>query len=541
MSKKQSKSVMLVHRVYEQFKDNDKKQIKELKRLIKEGQKTNDVVLLGAAYYDLAILYNATADLDSSLPCTLKAVVFLEQTKEYELLAKAYVALGYVYGEQENYQMSIISSSKAYDICKKHHIFGITRIVAVNNLATSYHERGDIKKAISLMEESIYLITEEMPDNYTRLAMHTINLANFYKADGKVDAAIKLLKDMEGWVDKIPFKPLACDYYLRRAIIAYETQNNEEGNQLVDKSFDYLSSQYPSALYDDYRKICHFLVLNKDWDRAEKVIKLMQAYYEKHADSIGELIANQTFADYYRGKGDYQLASEYYEKVDNLHQKRAEELKAMQLNVYKKIEDAELEVQKLNVKMRKSEQLMLLEPMTKLLNRSGLLKVALDFFDVAQRKNQKVGAIFVDIDFFKECNDTYGHAKGDEIIKIVADTCRKEEKDNIKFARYGGDEFFGVAHGLKDDDLIDIARNICRNIKKLNIPNKKNPNGHIITLSVGLINIGISENISTIIDIINYSDKAMYYAKNTGKNGIYLLKYNKDSNTKTANYTKISF
>ena len=541
MAKKQSKSVELVHRVSERFENDDKKQIKELKRLIKQGQKTNDVVLLGAAYYDLAILYNAAGDLDSSLPNALKAVVFLEQTKEYELLAKAYVALGYVYGEQENYQMSIISSSKAYDICKKHRIFSITRIVAVNNLATSYHERGDIKKAISLMEESITLITEEMPDNYTRLAMHTINLANFYKADNQVDIAIKLLKDMEGWVDKIPFKPLACDYYLRRAIIAYETKNDVEGNQLVDKSFEFLSNQYPSALYDDYRKICHFLVLNQDWDRADKVVQLMQTYNEKHADSIGELIANQTFADYYRGKGDYQLASEYYEKVDNLHGKRAEELKAMQLNVYKKIEIAELEVQKLSAKMRKNEQLMLLEPMTKLLNRTGLLKVALDYFDIAQRKKQKVGAIFVDIDFFKECNDTYGHAKGDEIIKIVADACRKEEKDNIKFSRYGGDEFFAVAHGLKDNELINIARSICQNIKKLKIPNEKNPNGHIITLSVGLINISISENISTIIDIINYSDKAMYHAKNTGKNGIYLLEYNKEDNGKTANYTKIDF
>ena len=539
MAKKNS--LAIVRHICDQYEDDPQKQLKELKKAIEEGQKSNDILLMGAAYYDIAILYNSLDDLDNSLSNCLKAVVFLEKTKEYELLAKAYVSLGYVYGEQENYQMSFVSSLKAYDICRKHRIYTITRIVAINNLATSYNERKETKKAISLMEESIDLITEEMPDNYTRLAMHTINLANFYKDDQKVDTAIKLLEDMESWVDKIPFTPLACDYYLRRAIIAFETNNKEEGNHLVDKSFDYLSNSYPSALYDDYRKVSRFLVMNKDWSRAERIVKLMQEYCDKHTDSIGELIANQTFADYYKGKGDYKTAAEYYAKVDELHGQRTEELKIMQLNVYKKMEDTELEVQKLSAKMKENERLMLLEPMTKLLNRSGLLKVALDFFASAEKKKQKVGAIFVDIDFFKECNDTYGHAKGDEIIKIVANACKQEEKDNLKFARYGGDEFFAVAHGLKDKELIELAKRICRHIQTLNIPNEKNPNGHIITLSVGLINININESIGNIIDIINYADKAMYHAKNTGKNSIYLLEYSKEDKSKTANYTKIEF
>lgn len=536
------KSIEIVRHVFDQYEGDPKRQIKELKKLIVKGQKTNDLVLMGAAYYDIASLYNSDDDLDRALINALKAFALLENCKEYELLAKVYIILGYIYGEQENIQMSLIVSQKAYDICKKHRIFNDTRITAANNLATCYRERGDIKKGIDLMEESISLINKEMPDNYTSLAMHTINLAHFYKDYGRLDMSIKLLDGIEEWIDKIPFKPLAADYFLRKAIIAYEMKNNEDGNQLVDKSFAYLDKNiYPSALYDDYREICHFLVINKDWPRAEKVITAVKEYADNHSDSISELIANRTFADFYKGKGEYQLASEYYEKVEDLFEKRADELKAMQLNVFKKVQNAEQEVQKLNAQMRKNEQLMLLEPMTKLLNRSGLLKTALEFFESAQKKKQKVGAIFVDIDFFKECNDTYGHAKGDEIIKIVANVCREQENNNFKFARYGGDEFFGISRGLKDEELIAIARNICRKIQSLAIPNEKNPHGHIITLSIGLINIAIHEKVGTIIDIINYADKAMYRAKNTGKNGIYLLEYTSEDNGKTASYTKIDF
>ena len=189
---------------------------------------------------------------------------------------------------------------------------------------------------------------------------------------------------------------------------------------------------------------------------------------------------------------------------------------------------ADLELNKLNRQIKEKDYLVSREPLTGLLNRSALLTVASDFIDKASKRKHKVGAIFVDIDFFKECNDTYGHAKGDEIIKLVAEICKKQESSNVRFARYGGDEFFGIAHGLKDEDVISIAKNIAESIRLNNIPNENSPY-KLLTLSIGVINVGIEENTKTIIDMIKFADKAMYHAKNDGKNTIYLLNYNIDS------------
>ena len=158
------------------------------------------------------------------------------------------------------------------------------------------------------------------------------------------------------------------------------------------------------------------------------------------------------------------------------------------------------------------------------------------------KKRQKVGAIFIDIDCFKECNDTYGHAKGDEIIKEVASACRRQENKNIRFARYGGDEFFGITRGLSDDEVCDIARRICISIRNAAIPNEKNPNGGILTLSAGVVNVPITDRTDTILEIANYADKAVYYAKNAGRNAVYQLVHG-ENGTKAAGaaYIKIDF
>ena len=190
--------------------------------------------------------------------------------------------------------------------------------------------------------------------------------------------------------------------------------------------------------------------------------------------------------------------------------------------------------------MKKSEVLLALEPMTKLLNRASLLKVSSEFIDYSYKKKCCVGAIFIDIDFFKECNDTYGHAVGDDVIKTLANICKEFETNDIKFARYGGDEFFGITRNLSDEKVIEVACNISKKIREMNIPNKNNPNGHIVTISSGVVNVPITRNTDTIIEIANYADKALYYAKNNGKNAIYQLRYDIiEDNTKRASYIKI--
>lgn len=533
----------IVTKINETYKDDQKKQIKELRRCVIDGRKSGNLLLVGAAYCCLSEICTESDDLHGMLVNSLKAVTILKDTDQYVLTARAYFVLGHAYLNQGNYQMSLVCDEIAYRIVKKHRIKGQLRITALNNLSVSYHAMEETRKSINYLSKCIDLLKEESDDAYTDLVMYSINLAGCYKDVGESEQAENTLAKVFDILEKVDFSPLVCDYYLRRAIIAYMRKDIAAGNGYMDDAFDiFPKNVYPLPIYDDLCEVAHVITKNNDKVRSDKIFELMTVYEKNGKGTLEQLFANRMMADYYKQFGEYKLSAEHYAKCEELNERQMRELKEMQMKLHNAAKNTEAEIRRLNRKMRENEKLVSREPMTKLLNRSALLTVSAEFIALAAKKKQKVGAIFIDIDFFKECNDTYGHAKGDEIIKEVASVCKDEETANIRFARYGGDEFFGITRGLTDSDVADIARRILRRVRGKNIPNEKNPNGHIITLSVGIVNVNITSKTDTIIEIANYADKAVYHAKNAGRNVAYFLNYDvKDISGKPASYLKIDF
>ena len=531
------KTIKRVEDATDAYRQNPKKAVKALKKLVKEGQETGDTVLIGAAYRAIAYICIQTGDRDGSLPNALKAVALLKDTDEYSLLANAYNMLGYAYTEKESFQMALANYDKAYRILQKHRIYDNNRLYVLNNIAYDYALIGDNESAIRFLKESLAYAHEKFPDNDSDLLMISVNLADKYERLGEYEAAREILQSAVKWAETADFAPLACDYHLRCAIVEYKTGNAAEGDRhAIDDTMD----AYP--LYEDLREISHILIGNGERERARRIFDLMAGYAERNPDTIEQLCAWRMMADYYRSAGDTGRALDAYERLDGLYNKRMDELKSIQLNVHRKMQEADIEIGKLGRKIRESEEIASREPLTGLLNRAALLRISSEFIDIAAKKRECVGAIFIDIDFFKECNDTYGHAKGDEIIREIARACRKEDKANVRFARYGGDEFFGITHGLKDGELAEIAKRIAARIRKADIPNEKNPNGHRVTLSVGLANMIVTERTNTIIDIANYADKAVYHAKNAGKNAIYMLDHScGDAEESNAVFIQIDF
>ena len=102
----------------------------------------------------------------------------------------------------------------------------------------------------------------------------------------------------------------------------------------------------------------------------------------------------------------------------------------------------------------------------------------------------------------------------------MADACLSEETATARFARYGGDEFFGVMVGYTDKQIVEIATRISDRIKAANIPHIKNTPTGKVTLSIGVVNVWLGNEASSSLDIVNYADKALYRAKDTGRNTI---------------------
>ena len=141
---------------------------------------------------------------------------------------------------------------------------------------------------------------------------------------------------------------------------------------------------------------------------------------------------------------------------------------------------------------------------------------------MSKEEGKPVGCIFVDVDYFKEFNDTYGHVQGDECLKVIADACRAVKGDNMNFIRYGGDEFFGIGYGISKEELCQKAKDIMKKVRECNMKHDASKICDRVSVSIGVLNI-VLEDDSNILDIVNFSDRALYHSKECGRNCIHMF------------------
>ncbi|WDP88473.1 MAG: diguanylate cyclase [Desulfobacter sp.] len=127
--------------------------------------------------------------------------------------------------------------------------------------------------------------------------------------------------------------------------------------------------------------------------------------------------------------------------------------------------------------------------------------------------------ILLDIDFFKNYNDTFGHQAGDDCLKKVANIIKSALKRSSDIcARYGGEEFVIVLPEVDHSGGMGIAEELCSKVRAAAIPHDTDPG--IVTVSIG---VAALNPISTLLqpkDLIRYADKALYRAKSSGRNRV---------------------
>lgn len=134
------------------------------------------------------------------------------------------------------------------------------------------------------------------------------------------------------------------------------------------------------------------------------------------------------------------------------------------------------------------------------------------------RSKGSFSALMIDIDNFKNFNDTYGHLKGDECLKDVSKVIQKTLKRiTDEVARLGGEEFVVLLPETDLEGAKIIAEEIRKNIEGLKIPNKGVNTSQFITVSIGVSSV-IPNKLIEKKEIINCADKGLYIAKKNGKN-----------------------
>ncbi|WP_199620509.1 diguanylate cyclase domain-containing protein [Paenibacillus alkalitolerans] len=188
---------------------------------------------------------------------------------------------------------------------------------------------------------------------------------------------------------------------------------------------------------------------------------------------------------------------------------------------YTDITDAKLAEKRLQEANTVLKRLSEVDGLTGLANRRSL-DAELQFeWETCRRRRQPLSVLMLDVDHFKLYNDTYGHLKGDECLRKIAETleaCLNQPEDFA--ARYGGEEFAALLPFTAREDAVKIARRIRKRIEALRIPHESSPTSNVVTVSIGVYTVVPRDDLEP-LHVMNRADSALYAAKYEGRNTVY--------------------
>jgi len=219
-----------------------------------------------------------------------------------------------------------------------------------------------------------------------------------------------------------------------------------------------------------------------------------QIFEWTHKSAKGELIPCEVTTERVKHKGKFIGLSYVYD----LRRVRSME---------KKITQLEIEVEKIFI-----------DSLTGIYNRRYFDENIGRIIKSLSRAEATLSLMMIDIDFFKNFNDTYGHKAGDICLKMIAETLSRNLPRVGDFtARYGGEEFVVVLSNTDENGAQMVAEKLLESIRKLNIMHEKNDAADCVTISIGIIS-GDTCHKQKADDYIIQADKMLYESKQNGRN-----------------------
>ena len=338
--------------------------------------------------------------------------------------------------------------------------------------------------AFLIASDGTYLFNSEGLKNEPKMEQEAISLLNSRTANGFLSTSVSSVKNIYGY------------YYLVNQNWLYVIK--QEGSQ-----YQAILSTLPVTLI-----ITLVIIL---------AIAIYISHYltHKYTDPIVDLISDmQQAAD-----GDLDLRSDIDE--DNEFGALANMFNNMMDIIssnYKELDESNKTLAANEIELKKSyaniEKLAYHDGLTGLYNRVAFMKFTHEIFDKEGANLKHHAVFFIDLDNFKNVNDTLGHDYGDMLLIQFADLLRKYAKEDDIVSRAGGDEFLVFKSSY---DSIDELREFAHNIVEMaNKPFDLNGEAAHISTSIGIALF--PQNGLAISELIKNADIAMYSAKNSGKN-----------------------
>ena len=171
----------------------------------------------------------------------------------------------------------------------------------------------------------------------------------------------------------------------------------------------------------------------------------------------------------------------------------------------------------------KIKALSTIDELTKLDNRRSFLEHINLIWKQNHRLNLPVTILMVDVDYFKKYNDSLGHLEGDKALIAIAQCLKNNVKRETDFvARFGGEEFVCILPFLEKNEALEFAKTLVQSVEDMKIPHPMCLHSKYVTISVGMASVVPNDN-NSYSQLLDEADKALYSAKESGRNRVVML------------------
>jgi len=170
--------------------------------------------------------------------------------------------------------------------------------------------------------------------------------------------------------------------------------------------------------------------------------------------------------------------------------------------------------------MKKLQELASIDGLTGIFNRRHFFEQSSRELEKARRQNYGLSVIILDIDFFKEVNDNYGHQAGDSVLQYISRICQQSIRTVDILGRYGGEEFIIFLPNTTVKDSVVVANRVKKKIEAAEIPYQDELIK--VTASFGVTGIDMVKN-ETLSYFLKHADDALYRAKSGGRNRVQVI------------------
>lgn len=430
--------------------------------------------------------------------------------------------LGVVYSNMGDETMAVDYYLEGLECAKDKGLYSVISLF-YNNIGSKYQELGQHKKAIFYFEKAMEAQQHEdaLKDEkyWDYMFVYVLNLAVSYQGMENTAKAAHYLAEVEKIMEKSPQKDFELSVLVLKCSIYWDQGKHEFVKAHLDELMELcLGLNVVNDYVQNVQELAALFQKTQQYEYWKQLLDNVEKVINQHNMVYYRLVSVEMWMEYYHTMGEF----EKYTSLCVEHAKLCQEQKKVEEKERAQSLDIRIALREKERERRVAVEKAQTDTLTGLGNRYALEKECKKLVQQAVLHDNLIAVGIIDIDYFKQVNDTYGHNIGDECLCKVADILKNAVDGYGNIYRFGGDEFVVLIPEGDYEVAERIAERIRRKIAEASMENKNSIISDVVTVSQGYACFRPDEG-ERIAGLLEHADAALYKVKDNGRDGYRII------------------